>query len=308
YVVADDGSSTTTSDTWGFITNYSPYVNSIAVSDDYTDTGLIASSTHLDVATSSGIARITEAWFLTTNSETGGSVTEPGEGTFAYEEQGTTVDITASASSSYGFNEWTGDTGTIADTYASSTTITMDDSYSITANFIEPADYCSDPRNYDTTAHYNGDLFYCDDYGRIWTPTANVDGSADTKQWYTSDTDTADSCIGQGADFEACNYCDTLNYAGYEDWELPSCTDDDNLPDSCNLYQFGESACDWTGTDGSEDSCTPSWDDNAQSSYYWSSSEYQDNTDYARYVYFLNGDVYIRNKSGYGYVRCVRGQ
>jgi len=75
---------------------------------------------------------------LTTSSTAGGSVTTPGEGTFNYEE-GTVVDLVATAESGYQFTGWTGDTGTIADVNAASTTITMNGDYSITANFEEAA-------------------------------------------------------------------------------------------------------------------------------------------------------------------------
>ncbi len=73
---------------------------------------------------------------LTVSSGVGGSVTEPGEGTFTYEE-GTVVDLVAVADSGYKFVEWTGDTGTIADVNSASTTITMNGDYSITATFAE---------------------------------------------------------------------------------------------------------------------------------------------------------------------------
>jgi len=71
---------------------------------------------------------------LTTSSTGGGSATTPGEGTFTYKE-GTVVDLVAEADSSYQFINWTGDTGTIANVNAASTTITMNGDYSISANF-----------------------------------------------------------------------------------------------------------------------------------------------------------------------------
>ncbi|MFO7773727.1 MAG: S8 family serine peptidase, partial [Dehalococcoidia bacterium] len=77
-----------------------------------------------------------EEYDLGVSSTTGGSVTEPGEGTFTYEE-GSVVDLVAVADSGYVFVEWTGDTGTIADVNAASTTITMNGDYSITATFAE---------------------------------------------------------------------------------------------------------------------------------------------------------------------------
>ena len=72
---------------------------------------------------------------LTTASTAGGSVTTPGEpGPYQY-TCGQQVNIVATPDACYEFTGWTGDTGTIADTGAASTTITMNDNYSITANF-----------------------------------------------------------------------------------------------------------------------------------------------------------------------------
>ena len=71
---------------------------------------------------------------LTISSSAGGNVTTPGEGVFTYDE-GTVVPLVAQADAGYRFAEWTGDVGTIADIYSSSTSITMYGNYSITANF-----------------------------------------------------------------------------------------------------------------------------------------------------------------------------
>jgi uncharacterized protein YkwD len=71
---------------------------------------------------------------LTASSTTGGSVTSPGEGTFSY-DAGTVVGLTATPASGYYFVNWTGDVGTIGNVNAASTTITMQGSYSIRANF-----------------------------------------------------------------------------------------------------------------------------------------------------------------------------
>jgi hypothetical protein len=78
---------------------------------------------------------------LTTSSTPGGSVTTPGEGIFVYAAN-TTVDLVAEAGEHYHFGNWTGDVSTIADVYDASTTITMYDSYTITANFeLDPGWY-----------------------------------------------------------------------------------------------------------------------------------------------------------------------
>ena len=72
---------------------------------------------------------------LTISSTVGGSVTTPGEGTRTYDE-GTVVDLVAEAAEGYKFVNWTGAVGTIEDVDTAQTTITMNSSYSITANFV----------------------------------------------------------------------------------------------------------------------------------------------------------------------------
>jgi len=71
---------------------------------------------------------------LAISSTAGGSVTTPGEGTFAYEE-GEAVNLVADADEGYQFVSWTGDVDDIVDVAEASTTITMKDDYSITATF-----------------------------------------------------------------------------------------------------------------------------------------------------------------------------
>jgi hypothetical protein len=78
---------------------------------------------------------INEGWCsLTTSSTEGGSVTEPGEGTHVYGAN-TLVNLAAQADEHYHFVGWTGDVAAIGNPQAASTNITMNDSYSITANF-----------------------------------------------------------------------------------------------------------------------------------------------------------------------------
>jgi len=71
---------------------------------------------------------------LTITSTAGGSVTTPGVGTFTY-NVGTVVNLVASATRGYDFVNWTGDVGTITNVNAAATNITMNDNYSIAANF-----------------------------------------------------------------------------------------------------------------------------------------------------------------------------
>jgi len=79
---------------------------------------------------------------LTISSSAGGSVTTPSEGTFTY-GVGTVVDLVAEADENYEFVEWTGDVDTIADVTVAATTITIEDYYSITANFELEEGLCS---------------------------------------------------------------------------------------------------------------------------------------------------------------------
>jgi len=76
---------------------------------------------------------------LVISSTASGTVTDPGEGVFTYDE-GTAVDLVATPTAGYRFDEWIGDVGTIADVYAASTNITMNGDYSITAEFVRQYD------------------------------------------------------------------------------------------------------------------------------------------------------------------------
>ena len=71
---------------------------------------------------------------LTISSTEGGSVTDPGEGTYAYGE-GTAVNLVAEPDEGYRFVDWTGDASTIADINAATTIITVTANYSIMACF-----------------------------------------------------------------------------------------------------------------------------------------------------------------------------
>lgn len=72
---------------------------------------------------------------LSISSTEGGSVTEPGEGAFPLYSEGRVVDLVATPDSGYHFVEWTGDVDTIADVEDATTTITMNGTYTIVANF-----------------------------------------------------------------------------------------------------------------------------------------------------------------------------
>jgi subtilisin family serine protease len=74
---------------------------------------------------------------LTVTSTTGGTVTQPGVGSFQY-GQGTVVDLNAVPSTGYYFVNWTGtavDAGKVANPNSANTTVTMNADYTIVANF-----------------------------------------------------------------------------------------------------------------------------------------------------------------------------
>jgi len=71
---------------------------------------------------------------LTIASTDGGEVTTPGEGTFSY-RAGQAVVLMATPDEGHAFVGWAGDVRTIDDVTAAETTITMNDHYSITAEF-----------------------------------------------------------------------------------------------------------------------------------------------------------------------------
>ncbi len=80
---------------------------------------------------------------LTLDSTDGGSVITPGEATHFY-DCGTVVPIEAEADPSYNFIGWTGSgSPMVADTGSISTTILLDDNYTLTANFAGTPTACS---------------------------------------------------------------------------------------------------------------------------------------------------------------------
>jgi len=109
-------------------------------------------------------AEFVRQYDLTTSSTAGGSVTDPGEDTFTYDE-GTVVDLVATPTAGYRFDEWTGDVGSIAVIYAASTNITMNGDYSITAEFVRQYDLtmAADPEAGGTATDLTNDSPYAED-------------------------------------------------------------------------------------------------------------------------------------------------
>ena len=71
---------------------------------------------------------------LSVSCTVGGNVTHPGIGTFPY-PAGAVVLLEAVPAEGYGFTHWSGNVSTIADVYATETSITVNGDYTITANF-----------------------------------------------------------------------------------------------------------------------------------------------------------------------------
>jgi preprotein translocase subunit YajC len=111
----------------GTIANVNAAGTTITMDDDYSITA--------------NFVRLVIQYDLTISSTSGGFVTVPGEGTFAFDE-GTVVNLTAKADAGYLFVNWTGDVGTVANVNAATTTITMNGDYAITANFVDPPCVC----------------------------------------------------------------------------------------------------------------------------------------------------------------------
>jgi hypothetical protein len=158
----------------------------------------------------------------------------------------------------------------------------------------------------------DGDTIYCDGSDNMWTPTLDLPADGTNNSTYawsdTCDGTTTDcnsgtdgeantTCILSNCDdggTNAAEQCDALTYAGESDWYLPGITTVEGLYDECISNQ-GLS-------DG--DSCLPTFDDNAQSSIYWSSTE--DSGNDGLILPFSAGIVSLSSKSSTEYIRCVR--
>jgi hypothetical protein len=105
-----------------------------------------AASTTITVSGSDSISAVfepEEGWCsLTVSSIGGGTITVPGKKTFVY-ENGTVVDLVAESDEHYYFSSWVGDVATIGNPLDGTTNITMNDSYSIAAEFELEEGWCS---------------------------------------------------------------------------------------------------------------------------------------------------------------------
>ena len=150
-ISSTEGGSVITPGEGTFIYNVEEVIDLIAEADeDYqfvkwtgdvsTIADVYAASTTIAMNASYAITAKFETWhpepvaLLLVSSTRGGSVITPGEGAF-WNPLGAKVNIVAEARDGYQFTNWTGDVDAIADVDAASTTITMDSSYFIRANF-----------------------------------------------------------------------------------------------------------------------------------------------------------------------------
>ena len=119
---------------------------------------------------------------LTISSTEGGEITSPGDGTFDYDE-GTLVPLVAFPHTGYRFVNWTGDVDTVDDVNAAATAITMNDDYSITAEFaLEQCDLTiSSTEGGSVTSPGEGTFTY--DYGTAIGLVATPDNGYQFVSW-----------------------------------------------------------------------------------------------------------------------------
>jgi len=148
-VSSTEGGSVTTPGEGQFIREIGDVLELIAEADEYyrfvewtgdVDTvgDVYASATNITMEDSYSIAATFELeegkYSLTISSTEGGSVTTPGEGMFIRDAE-EVVDLIAQPDEDHEFVKWTGNVSTIDDVYATETTIAMNGSYSIKADF-----------------------------------------------------------------------------------------------------------------------------------------------------------------------------
>ena len=161
-----------------------------------------AASTNITMSGDYSItANFVAVYDLTTSSTAGGSVTTPGEGTYTYDE-GTVVDLVATPDAGYRFDEWTGDVGTVADVNDSTTTITMNGDYSITANFVKTYDLTTSSTAGGSVTTPGEGTYNCDE-GTVVSLNATPDAGYRFDEW-TGD-------VGTVADVNAAATTITMN-------------------------------------------------------------------------------------------------
>jgi len=90
---------------------------------------------------------------------------------------------------------------------------------------------------------------------------------------------------------DAIDYCDELNYGGYEDWRLPTADELSTIIDIGKKYISVDVDVFYLIKDNN----------------YWSSSSFVNDSSLAHFVYFGIGDVSLYPKTETNHVQCVRG-
>ncbi|RXJ67951.1 hypothetical protein CRV08_09075 [Halarcobacter ebronensis] len=89
---------------------------------------------------------------------------------------------------------------------------------------------------------------------------------------------------------DAIDYCDDLNFAGYENWRLPKIEEYELIVDKNNPQSYINRAFRYNKKDGY-------WARKAHWRTFWF---------YADYMYFVSGTPYYDSRHKLKYVRCVR--
>ncbi len=142
--------------------------------------------------------------------------------------------------------------------------------------------------------------------GLIWEVKTNRDGvrnysnphdADNTYTWYDPDPATNNGNAGtSGNGTDTKDYIDALKsarFGGFSDWRLPT------MKELASLVDY---SIPWPGP-----TINTSYFPNTVASYYWSSTTYAGDPDYAWGIHFPYGYDDISNKSGNYYVRAVRG-
>ncbi len=173
----------------------------------------------------------------------------------------------------------------------------------------QAAAFCEDSADYGTEGTIDGDVVWCDNDGNLWSPTLSglgdaTDGTTATFEWgcyeteiladsstdgvVNTDTILAEDCMdGSGGESVAAKACNQLTWAGSNqgDWYLPAINTVESLHN--------------------EEGEIPFYDYNAESDYYWSSTEFSSNS--AWYLNFNDGTAGTTYTKVNNYrVRCVR--
>ncbi len=142
----------------GKVTNPNSANTTVSLEGNYTLTAVFAIDTHT----------------LMTTSNTGGTITTPGEGTYTY-NYGTIVALTANAEAHYRFVEWTGtavDAGKVANVNAATTTVSLEADYTLAAVFAIDTHTLTVSSNTGGSVSIPGEGVFTHDYGTVIHLTA----------------------------------------------------------------------------------------------------------------------------------------